>query len=551
MLSFLSEPELTLADPATPVYLLGLATGGSVPIDAEDFGALVSVALAYLVNERFQEALVAGGATPTLLKAFSDSYTRFDAAQLDAEDAAQLRVIRSSFVRVLADVSALPSFAALHPLHSPVAHTLQAWLRSGGGFSDLETAACLALGNLARSDEASLYLVQEAQLHLPLLALLAKPYPDAAAAAAAATPPAPLLHAALSFLKNLAIPAANKAALLEGPAPVLPRLWAAADAQPQAQFAAVSLARLLLVACPANVRRLCAPLSPDPASPAHDRSNLHVLAALVDRVDAEPTKVEAARAVAAVCRVLHSTPILPILPAEWGLDDESFVFKPPSSSSPSSSSVTALDRSPDSAASPAAAAAAVETDGVAAPRRARFYAAHLDMAGALTYLITQKRFPALRSEAFFVFALMSRAADGARVVVRALQPFDACRALVEAVSGRDMVDGTELRLAGQGLPDADEEFMAGLRRSGGDGAGTAAGGVAETAIDDLGLEPQQVDPAQAASMAKIDRENGLVLIAEILKNYADFLPPFRRSVFEELLRTGGELVLHERLKDQA
>ena len=38
--------------------------------------------------------------------------------------------------------------------------------------------------------------------------------------------------------------------------------------------------------------------------------------------------------------------------------------------------------------------------------------------------------------------------------------------------------------------------------------------------------------------------------AQILKSYADYLPPFRRSVFEELLRTGGELVLHERAQDQ-
>ena len=224
------------------------------------------------------------------------------------------------------------------------------------------------------------------------------------------------------------------------------------------------------------------------------------------------------------------------------------VIKP---ATPASSSA-ALPGTPQSSASPSNTAT---PDSPGSSRRARFYAGHLDIATALTYLITQKRFPALRSEAFFVFALMSRAADGARVVVRALQPFDACRALVEAVSGRDMVDGTELRLAGPESPDADEEFMAGLRQSSGDGrqssVSAAGAGTLEATIDGLGLEPQQVDPAQAASMAKIDRENGLVLIAELLKNYADFLPPFRRSVFEELLRTGGELVLHERLKDQA
>lgn len=127
-------------------------------------------------------------------------------------------------------------------------------------------------------------------------------------------------------------------------------------------------------------------------------------------------------------------------------------------------------------------------------------------------------------------ALMSRSEDGAKVVCRALHPFEACRALVETVSGRSMVDGRELTTAGSG----DVAMV---------------GGGEMDAVQGLGLEPRQVDPAQAASMARVDRENGMVLVAEILKQEERLLPPYRRSVFEEMLKAGGELVLNEREKD--
>ncbi len=519
-----------LADPATPAVLLGLATSRTAPVDDEDFCALVSVALAYLTREKFQEELVATpGAVPTLLTAFADSYTRLDASRLDPDDAAQVGHMRTAFVQILADVSALAAFPRLYPLDSPVAQTLQSWLHSSSSSSngssqtatDLVAAACMALGNLARSDEASIYLVREAQIHMPLIDLLASNGPSAAAGQQQQQQLSALqLHAVLSFLKNLAIPAANKPALgglLDVPASILPRVWSAAtDAQTQTQFAAVSLARLLVVSCAPNVRRLCAPLSPDPSSPAHDRSNLHVLMALLDRTNAEPTKLEAARAVAAVCRVLHSAG------EREGDDSGDTVF--------------------------------------AASWRARFYQAHLDITNALMLLVTQTRFPALRSEAWFVLALMSRADDGARLVLRALQPYETCRALVEAVSGRDMIDGHHLYAPKDAVssPDDGDEFAAAIQRrlqqQQQQQEGTAE--VPVGSIDEP--RPQQSDDGPRrrglggnSGMARIDRENGLVLISQLLSNYSDYIQPFRRSTFEQLLQTGGELVLFERARDPA
>lgn len=621
------EPEVRNGPPATPLILLSVATNRQHPVDLEDFSGLTAVALAYLTHEVFQTYILAG--LPLLLTAFSMAYTHFDPGQAtDPDDAAQLKQVRNAFVPVLADISALPDFvpgsAQGGPglLQHPVFQTLQSWLHGPPAHANLQTAACLALGNMARSDATCVTLVRDAAVHQPLASLLAR----CTSPGESAAPNAQLTHAALGCLKNLAIPAANKPALgrlLESG--VLPKLWSTwGDAQPQTQFAAVSLARLLLVGCPPNARRLCAPLSPDPDSPAHDRSNLHVLTALFERSDSEPTKMEVARAVATVCRILHSTPVAPVLPEEWSSSSSShhrdnshgakkhkhehssgsntnesgtiFVKTDPTpnfhaTSTPTSTTALSPAQSLHSQPSPAASQHTQSSNnssssnysnhtspsssaaGGPASRRARFYAAH-DLSTPLSFLIKQTRFPALRSEAWFVLALMCRSPDGAVLVQSALQSFEACRALVESVTGRDMADGHDLLLAASSSPAADgqEDMPAAMAPA---GRGGEAGGVATPAtapagaagavvssgasagasamaglgIEGLGLgglEPQAVDPAMQANMARIDRENGLCMVAELMRNHADDVLPLRKYIYEQLLLTGGELVLHSR-----
>jgi hypothetical protein len=51
---------------------------------------------------------------------------------------------------------------------------------------------------------------------------------------------------------------------------------------------------------------------------------------------------------------------------------------------------------------------------------------------------------------------------------------------------------------------------------------------------------------QAAEMARIDRENALVLITELLKNRGDEMAVMRKSLLEDLLKGGGEMVLSEK-----
>lgn len=543
----------------------------------EDFAGLTSVALAYLTHETFQTYILAG--LPMLLTAFSMSYTHFDPSQAsDPDDAAQLKALRNAFIPVLADISALPDFipgsaqGGSSILQLPVFQTLQSWLHGPPQHANLQTAACLALGNLARSDAACITFVRDAQIHSPLTNILQR-------CTAGDTPlNAQLTHAVLSFLKNLAIPAVNKpllGRLLESN--VLPKLWSTwGDSQPQTQFAAVSLARLLLVGCPPNVRRLCAPLSADPDSPAHDRSNLHLLTALFERSDAEPTKMEVARAVATVCRILHSTPVSPVLPEEpsysqthgakrgrydnsnTSIEDATIHVNTTSSFSPNSATPSVLSPTSPTFHSPQHPSPALPThssptsttsssSASSSTRRARFYSAH-DLALPLSFLIKQTRFPALRSEAWFVLALMTRAPDGARVVQAALQSFEACRALVESITGRDMADGHDLLLAASSSPPAEGQEDGPLRMRDGQQQ-QQQGQQASLGIEGLGLgslEPQQVDAATQASMARIDRENGLCMVAELVRNHASDLLPLRKNIYEQLLLTGGELVLHSR-----
>ncbi|KAG6361285.1 hypothetical protein INS49_009510 [Diaporthe citri] len=560
------EPEARIGSPATPRVLLSIATDQEHPVEVEDFSALTSVALAYLTHETFQASNLAS--VPLLLDAFFMAHTVFDPSDTDDPDAAaQLKQVRTAFVPVLADISALPEFITVPAqgagqaqlLEHPVLKTLQGWLSGPPEHPTLQSAACLALGNVARSDTTCETLVGGAAIHEPLIELLMSCTGSGTATTTSTSPHNPqLTHAVISFLKNLAIPAANKPALGRLLEPgLLPKLWSTwGDTQPQSQFAAVSLGRLLLVNCPPNVGRLCKPLSgfgPDSSDDTR-KTNLHVLLGLFDRSDVEPTKTEVARAVANVCRTLHSAPVESVLSEEW---EEA----PP----PTSSSAEDHDSTTQEAPNHSSSATSTNTeDPSSSPtetRRAHFYAAHHpSLPRALSLLLTQARFPALRSEAWFVLALTSRRSpSGARVARTALEPVGACRALVEAVTGRrDISDGDDL-LAASSSGSADDTVEDVLSNStGGGGAGAqqqqgqevvTVGGVS-IGMEGLGLgdlQPRQVDPAARAGMARVDRENALCLVAELVRDGAGGeLDPARKGIYERLLVTGGELVLNSR-----
>ncbi|RYP65925.1 hypothetical protein DL771_008055 [Monosporascus sp. 5C6A] len=485
------EPEPNLAHPDTPFILLSLAARQESPLDPEDFLGQSTVALAYLAHSQFQDSfLKMPDAVPLFLRVLERACREFgDAASTDEELGTQLRRTQSVFAQVLADLSAHPAFAATcgASLDGLEAQTLRGWLASPN--AQLRSAACLALGNVARSDAACVSLLAGQGVQGPLVGILSDP---------ASAADAQLLHAALGFLKNLAIPARNKevlgdAGLLDAPE-LLPRIWGLA-AQPQVQFAAISLARLLLVNCPANVRRMIrARPSPSPAADAGDRrsqTHLQTLLSVFATTDQEPTKTEAARAALAVCRVVHA--------------HTAAAFQAPEEAGESDSS-----SGPDS-------------------RLAEFYDNHGgQLEGALVFLGSQKKFPLLRSELWFVLALMARsAAARAGVVAGLLRNRDVLEALAEAVTGsKDVLEGQEGGDSTASQPPSDHATSGSSGRT-----------------SELGLEPRQVDPKEAASMAKVDRENGLVLISELVEKAPDQSGSIPLDTLRRILKEGGNMVL--------
>lgn len=506
------EPEANLVDPATPFVLLSLADDQPSPSGVEEFLAQASVALTYLSQEQFQQAFIK---TPGSINLFFHTFSTAcgglegDPDEDDDNDhGTQLKKVRAAFTATLADLSAQPQFASLCPLDGPEVKTLQSWISSP--HISLQSAACLALGNLARSDENCRYLVQQCAIHQPLIAILAD----------TANVDASLLHSVLGFLKNLAIPAENKPVLGAASIPVLPRIWGL-DTQTQVQFDAVSLTRLLLVGCPENIQSIIgiAP-SEDAQQPC---SKLHLLMDLNARSDQEPTQMETARAITTVCRVLHSSP---------------------------------------------GAAAADSHESLET-----FYSRHKKITDSMLRLGLQTKFPVLRSELLFVFALMARTPDGAKVVARAMRRAELVAVITEVITGGKATTITDANADADGGPttdaqDGDEEKatfptleqFANLEAQ---APTTAALTTATTPSTSITTTTTAVPAANTKkTMADIDRENALVLIAELLQRFPsngtsnnsnhdhddhvnkdDALPATTRRTFGKLLREGGERVL--------
>ncbi|KAI8958818.1 armadillo-type protein [Daldinia sp. FL1419] len=468
------EFEPDLINPQAPYILLSQATldpSASGFPDFDGFLGLSSAALAYLSHEKLQESfLETPNAIEVFIRAFQRSVEGISVFKLDdPEEEAQLAQLQSMYTKTWADLSAHPHFVPLCPLDGPVANMLLNWISSSHR-AELQTAACLAFGNIARTDAQSIAFVQEMGVHKSLIPILSSD----------SETDAQLLHCVLSFLKNLSIPASNKpilgdAGLLDPN--ILPRIWAL-DTQPQVQFDAVSLSHGLIVNCPANVRRACV------ASSMQDKTPIQRLIDLHRKTDQEPTKMETARAVAGVCRVLHSDK-----PVGSSLLPES---------SPSEENANSALRG--------------------------FYGKHPALLDTLLYLGLQTKFPVLRSDLWFVLALMARSTEGFAVVKQAILQHPELENLLAAA-------------------------VAGERKTGQEAGSTAPGG---NGLDLSAIgqpEPQQVDPTRDAIMTKVDRENALVLVAELAKGRPDELPSNVKDVFIQMLKTGGQLVLGDRKEE--
>ncbi|KAI0423935.1 armadillo-type protein [Xylaria sp. FL1042] len=538
------EPEANLVHPATPFVLLSLANDQPSPIDdAEDFLGQVSVALTYLSQEQFQKAfLETPGSINLILETFLTACEGIDASQEGyADNEAQLKQVQTAFTATLADLSAHSLFASSCPLDGPEVQRLQGWISTP--HIPLRSAACLTLGNIARSDEKCIYLVQQRAIHKALVDNLADP----------SNVDAGLLHSILSFLKNLAIPVENKpilgAGLLENE--VLPRIWDF-DTQTQVQFDAVSLTRLLLVGCPTNVHRI---VSEDSDS---GRSKLHLLIDLNKRSDQEPTQMETARAITTVCRVLHSPDNnLPLAPSQSKTDT---ITTTTTTETSSSSFTTAKSHQTDSSPPPLS----LET----------FYSTHNTLTDAMLRLGLQTKFPALRSELLFVFALMARTPSGAAAVAQAIShSAELVSVITEVATGEQAPTSTPTSTSTSTspslllLPPPSSSLSSSSPPNTPPQSSTSAPSTLSQEITQLtaSLEAQAPAPpppppppttktesantqnkSKSKSTHDVDRENALVLIAELLRRCPDELSKSSKGRFEIVLHEGGERLLREK-----
>ncbi|KFY09108.1 hypothetical protein V492_05621 [Pseudogymnoascus sp. VKM F-4246] len=461
--------EPSIAPENTVEVLLNLAVSGTSPLDLEDFISVVSSATKYLQHARFQVALCNSMALYAALRLVLVSYTRLEdslgeAAAPDEEDTKRLAVWRTEMNQVLSDISALPEFAARCPVNSTMSSYLRKWLSSPQ--LQLQVCACIMLGNLARSDEVCEEFVQKSRIHKPLMDILTT------------ATDSQVLYSAIGFLKNLALPARNKvelgnADLIE----ILPRLWAM-DTLPQIQYSAISLARQLLIGNFANVLRISAPLSADPDSPAHEKSRLSVLISIFSRSDAEPVRMEIARALAAVCRVLAA--------------------RTPSADTDATTLQT---------------------------RRRELFERHRDIGTPLSFLVSQTKWPVVRSEGWFVLALLARTEEGVQCVADIMHEIDVFTPLMDLMTGKTFIERMSSPMTSP--TEATSSLLAELTaaNAGGAGAGAAAG----------------AGTTKEAEMARIDRENALVLVSELLRRRGSTMAFMRRIAFEELLQDGGSL----------
>lgn len=374
-------------------------------VEVDDLAALVNATITLLKLERFQLFLIHRNLVKlpllVIIRSFSprnssnSSLSVVDLEPLvrDPEEEDQLSAIRNALIRTLSDVSALPEFGIQHPLDSSLVQSLLLWLSASR--AHFQVCACIMLGNLARSDTVCQIMVNELRIH-EILATILKDSSDLQA-----------LHSVLGFLRNLALPAENKPLLGDAQVIEAASRFLVVGFSSQLQHAALGLIRQLLIGSLVNVQRLLAPLSPDPDSPAHEKTYLSLLLSLFDKTDREPTKMEIARMIAAIWRCLNAT--------DHSLhpDDLSRVIH-------------------------------------------RLFSMHATVAAPLAMMVIQSRWPVVRSEGWFALALMARSPEGSAAINGVLQQVEVFGALVETVTGQPIAVSTE---SASTATEEDDDFL--------------------------------------------------------------------------------------------
>ena len=366
----------------------------SVPgLDVDDCVSLVDAAIVHLKEERFQSHAITQQLLDLPLAMLfrscpSQQHPDFANAGVmnvvppvrDAEEEEELSRMRRSLIDCLSDVSASPEFAVSYAdVHSPLIGSLLNWLSVPQ--AQLQLCSCIMLGNLARSDQTCNAIISQLQIHT-LLAPILKSGSDTQ-----------VLHSALGFMRNLGLPLENKQILGEADIIVIiSRFWTS-EVLPLVAHAAVSLTRQMINGSLPNVRKLLAPLSPDPESPAHTKTYLSLLLSLFDNTDDMTIKLEVARVIAAILRTINS-------------------------------------------------AVSSDLEGPVQSILDRLYLLHPDISRPVSMMVTQSQWQIVRSEGWFALALMARSAAGSAAIDAALQQVEFFAALEQTIRGQSSLSNT-------------------------------------------------------------------------------------------------------------
>ncbi|QKX54908.1 uncharacterized protein TRUGW13939_01998 [Talaromyces rugulosus] len=381
LVSITAEKEDGIANSPDGTIILIMDLAVNKDTTFAQFACLVECLSRYLQNERFQNACVQHGLVEKLLSVLRHSYDINDVDESSSEDVKLLAQTQLKLNQTISNVSAVSEFAEVYPVGSSLFNSLKSWMAEPE--DQLQICACVILGNLARSDEVCRLMISELDIHRSLIAML-KQNNNARGS---------VLHAALGFLKNLAILEENRGKLGEADIiPTVSHLWTS-DTIPQVQLAAVSLIRLVINSSVENIGRLLAPLSPDPDSPAHLRTYLSLLLSLLGRTDSTPIKTEIGRIVASICRTLGAR----------------------SREDGSSEEVTDLFD--------------------------RLFDLHEDVARPVDAMVTQTEWPVVRSEGWFALALMASHTKGSLAVADRLYNTDVYQLVEETLEGD--ISGTD------------------------------------------------------------------------------------------------------------
>ena len=354
-------------------------------IDVDDFVTLMDTALLHLRQSRFQNILIENDHFDLILKFLIRTYTTSvdlsedelpDPTSLrisirDPEDEKELSRIRLAVIQTLAEISSLSAFTSQYSsFENSTTGTLKKWLAAPQ--AQLQQCSCIVLGNLACSDEVCAGMVSDSGIVRGLFSILKN------------SSDSQVIHSALGYLRNLALPEDNKNLLgAAGAIEILNRFWTT-DALPQISHLAAGSVRQLVNGSLSNVRKLLTSLSSDKDSPAFSRTYLSLLLSTYDKSDDIAVKTEVARVITAMLRCIHGQQTLQ--PAR-----EELLF--------------------------------------------RLYTLHPDLARPLGAMVVQSQFPIIRSEGWFGFALIARSGRGRLLISNIVSDVSVFGALEKAIKG--------------------------------------------------------------------------------------------------------------------